>query len=164
MDRIEPPHSRRPRPLSLVARAIASGSFAGLATTAAVALCGARQAGSAAAPINATTHVLWGDEARTADTVDVKHTVPGLLINAGAGVFWALVHELVLGRWKNHDRATAAATGAAVAGLAYVVDYHLIPRRLTPGWELRLPPRSVALGFVALGAALAVAGFFRARR
>ena len=164
MDRIEPSHSRQPRARSLVARAIASGSLAGLATTATVALCGARQAGSAAAPINATSHVLWGDEARSANAVDVKHTVSGLLINTGAGVFWSLVHELALRRSRNRGRATAAATGAAVAALAYVVDYHLIPRRLTPGWELRLPRRSVALGFVALGAALAVAGFCRARR
>jgi hypothetical protein len=161
MDRTDTSRPRQRR--RIVARAIASGSFAGLATTAAVALCGARQAGSAAAPINATSHVLWGDEAGNAGAVDVKHTVPGLLINAAAGVFWALVHELALGCSRNPNRATAAASGAAVAGLAYVVDYHLIPRRLTPGWELRLPRGSVALGFVALGAALAAAGLFRAR-
>jgi hypothetical protein len=51
-----------------------------------------------------------------------------------------------------------------VAGLAYFVDYHLVPRRLTPGWELRLSRRSVALGFVALGVSLAVAEFLRPRR
>jgi hypothetical protein len=162
MDRTEPFGAQRPR--ALISRAIATGSLAGLATTAAVALCGARETGSGAAPINATSHVLWGDEAGTADAVDIKHTLPGVLINTGAGIFWALVHELVLGRAKNRDRATAIASGVAVAGLAYVVDYHLIPRRLTPGWELRLPRRSVALGFVALGAILAGAGFFHARR
>ena len=67
----------------------------------------------------------------------------------------------VIVRAESH---AAAASGVAVAGVAYVVDYHLIPRRLTPGWELRLPRRSVALGFVALGVTLAVAGFLRARR
>lgn len=150
--------------LRTLARAAASGSFAGLVTTAAVALAGLREAGSAAAPINATTHVLWGDEAGATDAVDVKHTLPGVLINVGAGVFWALVHELLLERLPRRNRAAAAASGAAVAGLAYVVDYHLIPRRLTPGWELRLPRRFVALGFVALGVSLAVAGLMRARR
>jgi hypothetical protein len=162
MDRKEPFYPLRPR--GLIARAMASGSFAGLATTAAVALCGAREVGSAAAPINATSHVLWGDEAGTVDVIDVKHTVPGLLINTGAGVFWALVYELVLRCSKNPDRVTAAASGATVGALAYVVDYHLIPRRLTPGWELRLPRRSVAAGFAALGATLAIAGLLRARR
>ncbi|HVJ28688.1 MAG TPA: hypothetical protein VNA66_00140 [Gammaproteobacteria bacterium] len=135
-----------------------AGSLAGLATTATLALRGAREIGSPAAPINATSHVLWGDEAATADGVDVKHTLPGLLINGGAGVFWALARELLSDRLPRRDRATAVATGIAVAGLAYVVDYHLIPRRLTPGWELRLSRRSVALGFVALGVSLAIAG------
>jgi hypothetical protein len=147
-----------------IARALSSGSLAGLVTTAAVALAGRREARSAAAPINATSHVMWGDEAGAADGVDLKHTVPGLLINAGAGVFWALVHELLLARSSSRDRTKAAATGAAVGALAYAVDYHLIPRRLTPGWELRLSQRGVALGFVALGASLAVAGWLRGRR
>ena len=40
----------------------------------------------------------------------------------------------------------------------------MIPRRLTPGWELRLPRGSVAFGFVALGAALAIAEIIRSRR
>lgn len=148
----------------MLARAAAAGSFAGLVTTATVAVAGARETGSAAAPINATSHVLWGDEAGRTDAVDVKHTLPGVLINVGAGVFWALVHELVLERLPRRDRVTAAASGVAVAGLAYVVDYHLIPRRLSPGWELRLPHKSVALGFAVLGLTLAVAGLARARR
>jgi hypothetical protein len=137
--------------------------LAGAAATAAVALAGVREAKSGVAPINATSHVLWGDEAGTVDAIDVKHTVPGLLINVGAGVFWALAHELLLGRLRRRDRMTAVASGAAVAALAYVVDYHLIHRRLTPGWELRLSRGGVALGFIALGASLAVAGLLRAR-
>jgi hypothetical protein len=149
---------------SVLARALASGSVAGLITTAVLALRGRREAGSGVAPINATSHVLWGDEAGTTDAVDVKHTLPGLLINSGAGVFWALMHELLLERLPRRGPAAAAASGAAVAGLAYVVDYHLIPRRLTPGWELRLSRQSVALGFAALGLSLAIAGLARARR
>jgi hypothetical protein len=146
----------------LISRAVASGSFAGLATTAAVALCGVRENGSGIAPINATSHVLWGDEAATTDLVDVKHTLPGLLINGSAGIFWAFVHELLLARLPPRDRAAAVASGAAVAAVAYVVDYHLIPRRLSPGWELRLSRRSVALGFATLGVSLAIAALRRA--
>jgi hypothetical protein len=146
-----------------LASAIATGSFAGAATTLAVALCGLRETGSGIAPINATSHVLWGDEAGGTDAIDAKHTATGLLINTGAGVFWALVQELLLARLQRPDRAARVASGAAVAGLAYVVDYHLIPRRLTPGWELRVSRRSVALGFVTLGVSLAVAAYVRAR-
>ena len=149
---------------SAIARSLATGSVAGLITTAVLALRGRREAGSSVAPINATSHVFWGDEAGTINAVDAKHTVPGLLINSGAGVFWALVHALLLERLPRRGPAAAAASGAAVAGLAYVVDYHLIPRRLTPGWELRLSRKSVALGFAALGLSLAIAGLTRARR
>jgi hypothetical protein len=148
----------------LLGRAVGSGSFAGLVTAAALAWRARRERSSGVAPINATSHVLWGDEAGTADAVDVKHTLPGLVINGGAGVFWALVHELLLQRLRRRDRPTTVASAAAVAALAYVVDYHLIPRRLTPGWELRLSRGSVALGFVALGVGLGVAGLLRARR
>jgi hypothetical protein len=148
----------------ILARAVATGSLAGAAATAAVALCGVRETGSGVAPINATSHVLWGDEAAGADAIDVKHTLPGLLINVGAGVFWALVHELVLARLPRRDRATVVASAAAVAGIAYVVDYHLLPRRLTPGWELRLPRRGVALGFGALGFGLCAAALVRRNR
>jgi hypothetical protein len=152
------------RPRDIAARAIGSGAFAGLAAIVALALCGRRETQSAVAPINATSHVLWGDEAGAASAVDLAHTVPGLVINTGAAIFWAFVHELALARFAPRGRTAAAASAAAVAALAYVVDYHLVPRRLTPGWELRLSRRSVALGFIALGAGLGVAQLARARR
>jgi hypothetical protein len=152
------------RARDLVARAIAGGSLAGVATIATIALCGRRETRSAAAPINATSHILWGDAAGRTNAVDLEHTLPGVLINTAAGMFWALVHELVLARLARRDRAAAATSGAVVAALAYVVDYHLIPRRLSPGWELRLSRRSVALGFIALGASLSIAQLVRARR
>ncbi len=146
-----------------LSRAVAVGALAGVATTAVVALCGQRETGNAVAPINATSHVLWGDEAAAADAVDLKHTLPGVVINAGAGVFWACVQQLLLGRVARTHGA-AVASGVAVASLAYVVDYHLIPRRLSPGWELRVSGRSVALGFVALGVSLALAALAGVRR
>jgi hypothetical protein len=138
-------------------RSVARGALAGAATAAVVAWRGVREASGAAAPINATSHGLWGDEAGAVDGVDAKHTATGLLLNVGAGVFWAFVQELSLARLRPRSRTAAAATGAAVAGLAYVVDYHLLPRRLSPGWELRVSQRSVGYGFVALGATLALA-------
>jgi hypothetical protein len=147
-----------------LSRSVMRGALAGALAAAVVALRGLREAGSAAAPINATSHGIWGDVAGTVDTVDAKHTATGLLLNVGAGVFWAFLQELAHTRVRPRGRAAAAASGFAVAGLAYVVDYHLIPRRLSPGWELRVSQRSVAYGFVALGAALALAGLMSSPR
>jgi hypothetical protein len=47
------------------------------------------------------------------------------------------------------------ATGAVgVAALAYVTDYHLIPRRFTPGFELSLSRHSFPWLYAALAAGL----------
>jgi hypothetical protein len=45
---------------------------------------------------------------------------------------------------------------AGTAAIAGAVDYGLVPRRLSPGWEHALPPRGVAAGFAALGLGLAL--------
>jgi hypothetical protein len=33
--------------------------------------------------------------------------------------------------------------GTIIAAIAYIVDYHVVPRRLTPGFEMRLSNRSL---------------------
>lgn len=128
-----------------------SGALVAVATTLAVAARGRRR-GSALAPVNATSHVLWGDAAADETRFTGRHTVPGVLINAGACAFWAAIYEWAFGR-----RASAAARalgGPVVAGIAYVTDYHLVPRRLTPGWELRLTNADLGVVYAALAVAL----------
>ena len=46
---------------------VVGGSLASVLSTCVLAAVGARQAGSAVAPINATSHWLWGDESLHAD-------------------------------------------------------------------------------------------------
>jgi hypothetical protein len=46
--------------------------------------------------------------------------------------------------------------GAAVSAAAYVTDYHLVPRRLTPGFELRLPRLALAPIYAALAVGLSL--------
>jgi hypothetical protein len=48
---------------SVFARSLLSGTVAGLAVAATAAAFGRRATGSAVAPINATSHVIWGDYA-----------------------------------------------------------------------------------------------------
>ena len=139
----------------ILKNAIVSGVIAGAATAAAAALCGVANRSGAAAPVNATSHILWGDEAASASQPDARHTLPGLALHFGATIFWATLYEAV----PRHPLG-----GAATAALAYVTDYHVVPRRLTPGWELRLPARSLALIYLVLAASLPLRGLLQQRK
>jgi hypothetical protein len=136
--------------------ALVAGSIVCVATMAAVALRGRADSGSAFAPINASSHVIYGPEAANADLPDVRHTVPGFAINAGACVFWAAIYEGLFGRVARRHPGMALIGGPVVAALAYLVDYHLVPKRLTPGWEERVSGRSLAMIFGAIALSLPV--------
>jgi hypothetical protein len=51
--------------------------------------------------------------------------------------------------------------GAGVSALAYVTDYHVVPKRLTPGWEERVSNRSLALIYAVLALSFPVRGLLR---
>ena len=123
-------------------RVVVSGVRA--ATTAAIAasLAGRWQSRSYAAPLNATSHIVWGDEAARHDEASAKYTGTGALLHYGAALFWAALHEALPG--------PAPLRAAATAATAYVVDYPVVPRRLTPGFEMRVSPGALAAVYGAL--------------
>jgi hypothetical protein len=134
--------------MSLIERALISGTVAAAAVTLVVSLAGRRMSGSAPAPLNATSHFLWGERAGRQDGYSLKYTGTGFAANYGASVFWALFYEALSGRLP------PLARGAAVSALAYVTDYHVVPKRLTPGFELRLPAGALAAAYAALALGL----------
>lgn len=135
---------------------LVTAGIATLATTAATAILGKKETGSAASPLNATSHIAWGDEAATHDEVDVKHTGVGSLINAAAMGSWALFNDLIWRRWvKRGSAARSLVAGAATSGAAYVTDYYLVPKRLTPGFEKRLSKPALAIIYLSLAASMA---------
>jgi hypothetical protein len=141
-----------------------SGAIAAGTVSAAVALAGARDSGSAVAPLNATSHIAWGESAGAVESVDAKHTLLGMALNAGACFFWATFYEKWFGRAaERRDVGVALLGGAVVATAAYVTDYHLVPKRLTPGWELRLSRRSLAAAYVVLALSLPLRGLLRGK-
>ena len=141
------------------------GAMAGAAAAVTAAVCGRRDTGSAVAPLNAPSHILWGDDAAQVERVTWRHTLPGLLITGGAAIFWAAVMEKLFGRAMDRRGAgAAAAAGAATAAIAYVTDYHAMPHRLRPGYDLRVSRRSLFAVFAAMGAALAVGAAVARRR
>ena len=147
---------------NLLRDSLITGTVACAATLAVAMICGAQTRSGPVAPINATSHVLHGEHAAQALGPDLRHTVPGAALNEGAGIFWSILYEGLFGRaGERGDLATAIAGGGAVAALAYFVDYHLVPKRLTPGWEHHLSRRALAIIYGALALSFPVRGVFR---
>ena len=140
---------------------IRSSAVTTAGTTAALVALGHRHARTPWAPLDAVSHIAWGDRAYARDELDIKHTLVGAVLNAGAMVMWSAVHS-----WLFARRPTvigALASGAAVSALAYVVDYHVVPKRFTPGFEWKLPRRGMRDMYIALALSLAAAGLVARR-
>jgi len=136
---------------------LVQGSFAGVLSSLVLAALGPRQAGSAAAPINAASHWLWGDEALREDRATVRHTATGLATQLAASVFWAALWSAIHGRRPQAKRVPQAiAGGVATSAAAYVIDYTITPRRFTPGYEHRLDGRGMLAVYAALAAGFAL--------
>lgn len=147
-------------------RAVISGTLAGITSAAAAALTGKRETGSYAAPLNATSHIVWGDKAARQDSPSLKYTLTGFLLNHGAAVFWAAAYEVLFGaRSARSGRPVSPLRpllgSAVITASAYVTDYYLVPSRFTPGFEKRLSGRSLATIYGALALGLAAYDLMR---
>lgn len=145
---------------TLLGRTLISGTIAGVTTALAAAIAGKREADAYAAPLNATSHIVWGDRAAQQDQATWKYTAIGFLLNHAATTMWAGIYE----KWfapstdaGNGPKSvvTPLAGAAAVAAGAYVTDYYLVPKRVTPGFEMRLSGKSLALIFGAMAIGIA---------
>ena len=131
---------------------ILSGAIAGLATCLVAGLCARSERQPLPSPVNATSHILWGDRAAARDDFSWKYTGTGVILNEVALIFWAVLYEA----WPcRHSGLSSNVTrGIAVAVLAYVTDYMLIPKRFTPGFEKRLSGRSLFVIYCGIAASL----------
>lgn len=134
-----------------------AGSYASVLSAAALVVAGRREAGSAAAPINAVSHWYWNREALHQQQVDLKHTAVGYVTHHVAATFWAagLAAYLHARPRAVTPRHLAAACGAASA-IACFVDFQLTPERLTPGYEHRVSRKSLAWTYFLFAVGLAV--------
>lgn len=141
-----------------------TGAVATAATTAAVSAFGQWEEGEPIAPINAVSHIAWGDEAAAHNEPSLEYTATGAALNAVAVTGWAGIHELVMRRMEQRTLANSMAAGAIVAAAAYVTDYYIVPRRFTPGFEKRLSGRALAGVYAVLAASLGVGSLLRSHR
>ncbi len=148
---------------SFLGDTLRTGTGAALATTLAISACGVMELDNAAAPLNAISHIVWGDEAGAANDLSIKYTLVGLALNAGAMLFWAAIFEAVIALTPRARVPWALFTGAAVAAGAYAVDYYIVPERLAPGFETRLSAWSLLAIYMVLAGSLALCAGVRSR-
>jgi hypothetical protein len=144
-------------------RAWFSGSVASLLCTLVVTVLGRGRRNAPARGTNATSHWVWGHRAIRRSSPSLRYTAFGYAIHHASSMFWAIGFE----RWRlarglplaRHPAAVAA----TVATAAWVVDYKVVPKRLTPGFEHHLSRRGLAGAYVAFGAGLLMATWLRGR-
>lgn len=144
--------------MTLLRYALFCSAGAALATSAAIMISARREGRSHWAPVNATSHWLWGGEAGTHDEADVPHTAVGAATNLGASLFWGSLFGAFLSSRPPRTPAAMLRDASAAGAIAGLVDYALVPKRLTPGWELALPNRSVVISMAAMALGLAGGG------
>ena len=115
-------------------------------------------------PTNATSHWWYGDRAAGLASAWVGETAVGYATHHAAAIFWALLFETLRSRLSVRTLAGSAQLAAVTAVVAAIVDYRLVPKRVTPGWELVLSRRSTAAAFLALAEGLTLGGILSDRR
>jgi hypothetical protein len=136
---------------------ILSACISGVAVAAAAAWRARMEGGSGWRPINGMSHMVWGRRAAVQERMTVRYTGSGLVLNGLACGFWAWLYHLMHPvRPGLFGFVRSAARAIGVSALAYVTDYHLVPHRFTPGFELTLSRRSFPWVYGALAAGLVV--------
>jgi hypothetical protein len=138
-------------------RGLVGGATSSVLSTAALAMLGRRDAGSAYAPTNAVSHWMYGDEALREYTPSLRHTVPGYLIHHGSATFWSVLFERLCGDLLDRKAPmTTLGVATAASAVACFADYQLTPDRFKPGFEHHLSRPSLAVVYGAFGVGLAL--------
>jgi len=138
-------------------RGLIGGAASSVVSTAALALLGRSEAGSAYAPTNAVSHWIWGDEAAEHDGFSLKYTITGYLIHHASSTFWSVLFEKLVGeKLDRKDVRVTLAASAATSAIACFADYKMTPQRLKPGYEKRLSKKSLAGVYAAFAVGLAL--------
>lgn len=149
----------------VVSDALVTGSVASVTSSAALMACSAINEGSAAGGLNGPSQWLWGEAEAYTREATLRHTATGYAIHHATSIFWALLHESVFGGSRARKPALQHCAEAAVSAVtAYVVDYHLTPPRLRPGFEKHVSPKGMVAVYAAFAAGLALTAIARDRR
>lgn len=146
-------------------RVLVSGSLASVAAALTLAAASKLEGQTVAQPLNATSHWLHGESAAGYPGADWRHTGVGYATHHLATLLWAGVFEVLRQYSSRSGPAVIVRDAAITSTTAAIVDYVITPRRLSPGWELTLRKRSMALAYAAMAAAfVATECLFPARK
>ncbi len=139
--------------MAALSRILASGLCGAAASALAAAAFGRAENGHAARPLNAIAHIYDGGAPPSQDGAAKRNTLVGSGIHTAASMWWAAFYEAGLALQRRPRRV---ATAAAIAVIAYVVDYYVVNKRFRPGFEAYLSPRGLAAVYAALAAGYAL--------
>lgn len=111
------------------------GAVATVATTVAVVTATAKERRTPYTGVQAVSHIAYGEQAIGQDKYRPKFFWTGFGLNLAAMLGWAAVFEGGR-RWLGwSEPGSIACLAIGVTALAYVVDFFVVPKRLTPGFE-----------------------------
>lgn len=139
----------------IILSALISGTAASLVSTAVLSLLARAEGKSTYQATNATSHWLHGDAAASYSEADVAHTVVGYATHHASALFWALPFQVLLEARPPRNELELLQYACVMSAIAAVVDYGVVPRRVTPGWELVLSKRSMVATYGATAIGLA---------
>jgi hypothetical protein len=146
-----------------VRAALISGSVASVLSTVVLSLLSKMEEGSGAGAINAPSQWLWGEREGYTKSPTARHTATGYLIHHMSSLWWATLYEGLIVRGRKRSAARVCAGAAAITAVAYLVDYHVVPRRLRPGFRKHLSPGAILAAYTSFAVGLALAGVVRRR-
>ncbi len=101
--------------------------------------------------LNTVAHAVLGYRAEITDAFDPAVTLTAVAVHVAALLIWGILFALVAGRLRGVPLFGAA---VMVAAAAYFVDFHLVPARLTPGFETVLTISELIAVYAVLAAGL----------
>jgi hypothetical protein len=149
--------------LKLASAAMLTGTVASVLTTVTLVLLARASNRGAVQPTNSTSHWLHGETAGLVRDVDVRHTALGYATHHASAAFWALPFQAWLSSRPPRQPLEMLRDASVMSAVAAVVDYGLVPKRLTPGWETVLPKRAIAATYVAMALGLAAGALVNQR-
>jgi hypothetical protein len=115
------------------------------------------------APAQSISHILFGERVLRVFPVNFMYVLIGFALNTFAMIGWCALAELIfqLVSGSPGNLWISVVVGASISTLAYFVDFRVVPKRFTPGFEHVLSRRSLYLVYWGLAVALCLGSLGR---